>query len=165
MAKAIMREHSMESVDSASITTEDSAAIVSPYNSWHDSDGACLSPLECDDDRLNYFDVTNHDQSQDEEPFTESLSILEQLKKRCREEDLPAKLKIRPRKGPNCLFLNYMAVSRVRMMQHHQPFSSLSEFDFSENDLFVDDSQTFSSRSASKLSNDTLQMFDLDFFP
>jgi hypothetical protein len=92
-----VQEVTSEAMDTASTTTEDSTAIVSLYNSWTASDCGSLPDEETHDTRRK---VPNQ-------------NILEQLKKRCREEDLPAELKLRPRKRPNCVFLNYLGRSRT----------------------------------------------------
>ncbi|GAX12841.1 hypothetical protein FisN_15Hu322 [Fistulifera solaris] len=92
-----VKEVTSETMDTASTTTEDSTAIVSLYNSWTTSDCGSLPDEEPHDIR----------------PHVSNQNILEQLKKRCREEDLPAELKLRPRKRPNCVFLNYLGRSRA----------------------------------------------------
>ena len=107
MKLIIIKEKQSEALDSASTATEDSTAVVSLYNSWTASEECASrspSPVE---EGVNIVEPSPTLQSR-------RPTILEQLKKRCREEDLPAELKIRPRQRPNCVFLNYLGRSRER---------------------------------------------------
>ena len=94
-----------EICDAASLASNDSAAIVSLYNSWSSSS-------ECDsqDDGLESV-VPGFTMLPDS--MLEPEVLLDNLKKRCREEDLPPVPKLRARQRPNCLFLNYMGSTRM----------------------------------------------------
>ena len=124
-------------METASVTSEDSAAIVSLFNSWSTSDcGISLGQGDDDglesvvvDDRLATLPVAS----------MEPKELLENLKKRCRQEDLPPVPKLRPRKQPTCRFLNYMGANRPASIPESTKFPSVSvelEFDLGleEND-------------------------------
>jgi hypothetical protein len=97
--------------ETASTCSEDSAAIVSLYNSWSTSDAGSIANDD-DDDGLQGVEFEMLPPSSCCPPIRPE-ELFECLKKRCRTEDLPPALVLRPRKRPNCMFLNYMGVTRL----------------------------------------------------
>jgi hypothetical protein len=96
--------------ETASITSEVSAAVVSVYISWSSASESSSLIQDDDDDCLEIVDSR----------FVELLDtpvrpeeLLESLRKRCREENLPPVPELRRRKKPNCRFLNYMGATRL----------------------------------------------------
>jgi hypothetical protein len=90
--------------ETASITSQASAAIVSVYNSWS-SASESGSLIQDDDDCLEIVDLPDTPVRPEE--------LLERIRKRCREEDVPPVPQLRRRKTPNCRFLNYMGERRL----------------------------------------------------
>ena len=88
----------MDPAETSSISSEQSAAIVSLYNSWSTCGGITDTLLDND-----LTDVA----------IMEPDELLSCLKKRCRSEDLPPVPRVRARKRPNCLFLNYMGTREM----------------------------------------------------
>lgn len=149
--KLNVRENQSEALDAESTTTEDSTAIVSLYNSWTASECGSLPPTE-DNEEGHAVRVKIADQNGKQHlVLAKRQTVLEQLKKRCREEDLPAELKIRPRKRPNCVFLNYLGRSRERIIQI-RPVPTTSDVKLNRNDnSFLISQDSFSRATSDEL--------------
>ena len=97
-----------EKGETDSISSKESAAIVSLYNCW--SSASEVDSLVDDDEGIEKV-VEGYTLLPD--CVLEPEALLDNLKKRCRKEDLPPVPKLRKRKKPNCLFLNYRGATRV----------------------------------------------------
>jgi hypothetical protein len=95
-------------LETASTGSETSAAVVSLYNSWSSVEAGNFQ----DDD-----DTLQEDDRFATLPFGEAKlsneELLQQLKKRCRDEDIPKLPQLRRRRLPVCQFLNFMGTRQV----------------------------------------------------
>jgi len=140
------------SQDTDSISSKESAAIVSLYNNWSSS------TQNNDEDGIQSLDgICPGSLSKDE--------LLSNLRKRCREQDIPKAPPSRPKnRGPTCSFLNYMGSIRLPppppAVADRPPAAIGLDFGFEEElvDLFP-----LCSKKARHEKGDTVSVTDSEF--
>jgi hypothetical protein len=104
-----MLEDAHTSLETESTVSETSAAIVSVYNSW----STTSESISFFNDDTLLLDSDRFASLPEREPI-DSDELLQELKKRCREEDIPPVPVLRRRRRPACQFLNFMGSRRYK---------------------------------------------------
>jgi hypothetical protein len=91
-------------METESTVSESSAAIVSVYNSW----STASESISFYDDTLLLDDDHHHYGSLPRAEHVNTEELLKELKKRCRNEDIPHSLELRRRRRPVCQFRNFI---------------------------------------------------------
>jgi len=155
-------------LDTASAVSETSAAVVSLYNSWSSSSErdagddssssadtpACVaSGLKAALSSSEHHSVSLTPRSSmssacsgvTQSPLQSSDYLLRQLRKRCREEDIPRVPILRQRTRPVCRFLNYrgtrpydqVAIGRDQVSAEEEMIMQVATVDFHHTGLFA----------------------------